>query len=84
MTEPIETIKTKNYIADIYYDTHAESPRKINDNLGTLIAFHSRYDLSDNDYWQKEELIKHVEQNDVLGIFLRTWKCGTFNKCIFL
>ena len=40
MTEPIETIKTKNYIADIYYDTHAESPREFNDNLGTLIAFH--------------------------------------------
>ena len=68
MTEPVETIKTKNYIADIYYDTHAESPREINDNLGTLIAFHSRFDLSDNDYWQKEELINHVEQNDVLAL----------------
>ncbi len=63
----IETIKTKRFIADIYIDDMPYSPRE-DDNLGTLIAFHSRYDLSDDDNWTKEELIEHVAKEDVLSL----------------
>ena len=65
--QAIETIKTKRFIADIYIDDMPYSPRE-DDNLGTLIAFHSRYDLSDDDNWTKEELIEHVAKEDVLSL----------------
>ena len=65
--DAIETIKTKRFIADIYIDVTPYSPRE-DDNLGTLIAFHSRYDLSDDDNWTKEELIEHVAKEDVLSL----------------
>jgi len=63
----IERIETKRFIADIYIDDMPYSPRE-DDNLGTLIAFHSRYDLSDDDNWTKEELIEHVAKEDVLSL----------------
>lgn len=68
MCEIIETIKTKNYVAEIINDEDCYNPRKDYSSLGTLIAFHSRYDLSDNDNWDKEELISYVEQDDVLAL----------------
>jgi len=68
MCEVIETIKTKNYVAEIINDEDCYNPRKDYSSLGTLIAFHSRYDLSDNDNWTKEELIEHVAKEDVLSL----------------
>jgi hypothetical protein len=67
MCQVIETIKTKNYVAEIINDEDCYNPRT-DCNLGTLIAFHSRYDLSDNDNWDKEELISYVEQEDILAL----------------
>ena len=51
MCQVIETIKTKNYVAEIINDEGCYNPRT-DYSLGTLIAFHSRYDLSDNDNWE--------------------------------
>jgi hypothetical protein len=74
MCEVIETIKTKNYVAEIINDEDCYNPRKDYSSLGTLIAFHSRYDLSDNDNWDKEELISYVEQDDVLALPVYMYK----------
>ena len=52
MTEILETIKSDNYVANIQFDTFPFNPRE-DDNLGTIIAFHSRYNYSDNNYWTK-------------------------------
>lgn len=46
MEEPIETIEYKGYNINIYYDTDLESPRDWN-NLGIMICWHNRYNLSD-------------------------------------
>jgi len=62
MTELVETIKTKNYVAEIITDEDCNNPREWNDNFGTLIAFHSRYNLSDKDNWDIEELKDHVNE----------------------
>ena len=67
MCQVIEKIKTKNYVAEIINDEDCYNPRT-DYSLGTLIAFHSRYDLSDKDNWDKEELISYVEQEDVLAL----------------
>ena len=49
--QKIKTIKSKNFLADIYIDEDCTSPRDAywSDNFGTLISFHSRYNLSDDD-----------------------------------
>ena len=65
--ETIETIESKNFIADICFDSYPDSPREW-DNLGTIVAFHSRYDLSDDDNWTKDELIEHVARQDVFSL----------------
>jgi len=68
MTQVVETIKTKNYVAEIITDEDCNNPREWNDNFGTLIAFHSRYNLSDKDNWDIEELKDHVKRKDVLAL----------------
>ena len=68
--QKIKTIKSKNFLADIYIDEHATSPRDAewSDNFGTLIAFHSRMNLSDDDTWNKEELLNHINRDDVFAL----------------
>ena len=68
MTQVVETIKSKNYVAEIITDEDCCNPRELNDNFGTLIAFHSRYNLSDKDNWDIEELKDHVKRKDVLAL----------------
>ena len=67
MTEIIETIKSDNYVANIHIDDMPCSPRE-DDNFGTLIAFHSKYDLSDNKNYTKEELIEHMKAFNVFSL----------------
>jgi len=67
MTESIETIKSDNYVANIYIDDTPCSPRE-DDNFGTLIAFHSKYDLSDNKDFTQEELIEHIQRDDIFAL----------------
>lgn len=52
----------KGYRIRIEQDTDAESPRTSYDNAGTLIVFHSRYELGDpaHGYRSIEELLEHV------------------------
>ena len=67
MTEAIETIESDNYVANIYIDNSPFDPRE-GDNFGTLIAFHSKYDLSDNQDFTKEELIEHIQRDDIFAL----------------
>ena len=67
MTESIETIKSDNYVANIYIDDLPCSPRE-DDNFGTLVAFHSKYDLSDNQDFTKEEIIEHIQRDDIFAL----------------
>jgi hypothetical protein len=65
MNTLIEDYEYKGHKVSIHYDEDAESPRTW-DNLGTMVAFHSRYNLGDEDHgytqeqavemWEKREL----------------------------
>ena len=72
MSNILETIESKNYVANIQFDTLPYDPRedaiRNNDNFGTLIAFHSNYNLSDNNDWTKEELLEHIQKEDILSL----------------
>lgn len=76
--ETFETIKSKNYVADIYYDVDCPSPRDAEwtDNFGTLIAFHSKYNLSDSDAWCEEELLDHVNRDDIFALPVYIYEHG--------
>ena len=50
----METIDYKGYLIKIEPDTLDESPRKW-DNLGTMICFHKRYCLGDENHGYKHE-----------------------------
>lgn len=72
----VETITTANFDAHIIIDEDPENPRKMYDNFGTLIAFHSRYDLSDNPDWTQDELIEYVKKDDVLALPVYIYEHG--------
>ena len=67
MSDILEAIESKNYVANIQFDTSPFNPRE-DDNLGTLIAFHSIYNYSDNNDWTKEELLEHIQKEDILSL----------------
>lgn len=47
MEEVYEKIEYKGCDITIYYDSNPYNPRKMCDNLGTMMCFHSRYNLGD-------------------------------------
>lgn len=59
MDEPIQTIEHRGHIIKVFHDDLVESPRSQFDHLGTMVAFHSRYDLGDQDHGlTKDEAIE--------------------------
>ena len=72
----VETISTDNFDAHIIIDEHAEDPREMYDTFGTLIAFHSRYKLSDDTDWTQDELIDHVKRDDVFALPVYIYEHG--------
>lgn len=68
-----------NYVIRIYPDTSPESPRNW-DNIGTMVCFHKRYDLGDeNDYcssnydsWEemKGDIIEKENVHTILPLYL--------------
>jgi len=48
MIKPIEVIERNGKRAEIFYDEFPENPRRIYDNLGTMVCEHKRYDLGDH------------------------------------
>ena len=71
--------KIGNYIIRIFPDDCGDSPRNW-DNLGTMVCFHKRYDLGDdNDYcssnydgWEemKEDIIEKENVHTILPLYL--------------
>ena len=74
MLEAIETIKRGDEELRIIQDLDPLSPRDW-DNLGTMVCFHSRYDLGDHDhdFWEHsggdvEGLLEYVNRDDVIAL----------------
>ena len=77
--EPIEVIKKGNKRGEIYIDENPTSPREW-DNMGTMVAFHKRYDLGDNteltsdqfNNWEElhDYLVKNKHAKIILPIYL--------------
>lgn len=58
----------EHYELTIFQDEHAESPRN-DENLGTLYAWHKRYNLADNDvkHLDIETVQKFYESSNTIG-----------------
>jgi len=70
--EPIETIEYKGYEIKIYQDEGPQDPRE-NDNLGTMLCKHSRYNLGDYKKSKKmsaEEIKEYVQRKNVISLSL--------------
>lgn len=65
MCEVVQTIETKNHIAEIIRDDFSYSPRE-DDCLGTLIALHDSYDISDHSDWTKKQIEVWSNRKDIL------------------
>jgi hypothetical protein len=67
METPIRTENYKDYIIKVYLDDLSESPREW-DNLGTMICFHNRYNLGDQNFFKSpQDLRKWVNRRDVIS-----------------
>ncbi len=67
MSEPIRVEKHKKHIIKVYQDDMAESPREW-DNLGTMVCFHSRYDLGDKHELTVENTKSLVKGRDTIAL----------------
>jgi hypothetical protein len=71
----VETETIGKYRIDIIQDTDPESPRTW-DNLGTMVCFHSRYNLGDKhnynhkDYNGWDEMEKDIIKHENVGVIL--------------
>ncbi len=53
----VQKIETENKVLEIMYDENAQNPRDW-DTLGTLVAWHNRYNLSEEDYNDYREFLE--------------------------
>lgn len=67
-----ETLEHKGYSIDVIVDEDPQNPRTEWDNLGTMICFHSRYNLGDKHDYSVEEAqeIANDKNNIVLQLRL--------------
>ena len=66
MREPAEEFEYANCNITIDYDDSPESPREW-DNLGTMVCWHSRYNLGDShSFDDPQEFLNTVEPNDIV------------------
>lgn len=89
----INTITKGNYKLEIFQDESPESPRSW-DNLGTMICFHSRYNLGDKHNYSREEGQELLKGKDIIslplylydhsGITMNTtgFSCGWDSGCV--
>ena len=56
----METVIYKNHKIELSYDEYANSPRE-DDNLGTMICFHNRYNLGDKHSYDKNDFDSWAE-----------------------
>jgi hypothetical protein len=73
--EAVSEKKVGNYLIEIFPDNNPESPREWS-NLGTMICFHTRYDLGDKhgydhkDYSGWKEMEKAIVKENNVGVIL--------------
>jgi len=60
----MERIEYKNYMIEIEQDEFSDSPREW-DNLGTMVCFHSRYNLGDKHSMSIEEAKEFSKRKDI-------------------
>lgn len=61
----VETIEKDGHKATVYYDEDPESPREWEGNVGTMVCWHTRYVLGDeqaNDYEGAQKLGRRAER----------------------
>lgn len=64
-----ETKEYKGYTIEIDQDSDCMNPREDMDNLGTMVCFHSRYNLGDKDKGiSKEKLVEIANSNDYISL----------------
>jgi len=64
----VDTIENDKYVINIYQDEFPENPREW-DNLGTMVCFHSRYNLGDkHDFSDSDELLDYLKDNKVVQL----------------
>jgi hypothetical protein len=69
--KPIKTFKlANNHKLEIFQDTDAESPREW-DNLGTMVCWHSRYNLGDDhNFSSPQDFQEWLKENDPDAVIL--------------
>src|SRR3990172_5623508 len=92
MSKEVKTIQKNNCTIKIYQDENPESPREW-DNLGTMVCFHSRYNLGDekHGFYNPDDLQEFLNENkgkvislplylyDHSGISMSTGRAYPFN-----
>lgn len=58
----VETKTYRGYTIKIYQDEMAESPRIEWDNMGTMVLFHSRYELGDKEHGYNSQDFKSFDE----------------------
>jgi len=73
----IETIKIKNHTVEVFYDEFPEDPRNW-DNLGTMVFFHNRYNVGDNDHGfnEPEDLNEFLEDENPIFLYVYGYDHG--------
>lgn len=71
----IETIEYKDFTIKIHYDECPQSPRE-DDNLGTIYAFHRRYNLGDKHDLEVEDVQKLYESKDHISLPVYMYEHG--------
>ena len=61
----VDEHKQDNYVVKVYQDESPYSPRE-DDNLGTMICFHKRYDLGDKHNYKSSDYSSWNEQRKEL------------------
>ena len=63
----VHSFEYRGYTVNIMQDEFNESPRE-DDNLGTMVCFHSQYDLGDKHNIDLEETKELMEQDDIISL----------------
>ena len=64
--ETVETINYRGREIEIFQDEDSMNPRTDFDNLGTMVCFHSRYNLGDKNHgFDPDSLREYVNSNEV-------------------
>ena len=66
----VETIEMgSGYILKVYTDDNPVNPREEWDNLGTLVCFHSRYDLGDKHHFRNaDKVMEHIKDTGAIWL----------------